>query len=66
MVLGVLFSGPVIQANGKIVVRNIPTALEPVAQIDLMMNLGYIVKSKELAALGTAVWAKYGGDHPPT
>jgi len=47
-------------------VRNIPTATEPVAQINLMMNLGYIVKSKELAALGNAVLGKYGGAHSAT
>jgi hypothetical protein len=60
MFLGVLFSGPVMQADGKIVIRDIPTALGPVPQISLMLNLGYIVKSKELAALGAAVLAKIG------
>jgi hypothetical protein len=58
--LGVLFSGPVMQADGKIVVRNIPTTVEPVAQINLMMNLGYIIKSKELDALGKAVLVRHG------
>jgi hypothetical protein len=61
ILLGVLFSGPTMQADGKIVVRNIPTVMEPVAQINLMMNLGYIIKSRELGALGDAVWDKYGG-----
>jgi hypothetical protein len=60
MFLGVLFSGPVIQTDGKIVIRNIPTADVPVAQLSLMMNLGYIVKAKELAALSAAVLAKIG------
>ena len=46
-----LFSGPVIQTDGKIVIRNIPTAMGPIAELNLMMNLGYIVKAKELAAL---------------
>lgn len=58
--LGVLFSGPVIQSDGKIVIRNIPTASEPVAEINMMMNLGYIIKAKELAALFAAVLAKIG------
>ena len=53
------------QADGKIVIRNIPTALEPLAQIDLMMNLGYIVKAKELAALSSAVLDKIGPIPPP-
>ena len=66
MLLGVLFSGPVMQADGKIVVRNIPTAMEPGVQINLMINLGYIVKSKKLGALGNAVREKYGGAPSPT
>jgi Trypsin-like peptidase domain len=65
MLLGVLFSGPVMQADGRIVIRHIPTADEPVAEINLMLNLGYIVKSKELAALSAAVRAKFGLP-PPT
>jgi hypothetical protein len=66
MLLGVLFSGPVMQADGKIVIRTIPTATEPVAQLNLMMNLGYIVKAKELAALATAVLEKIGPIPPRT
>jgi hypothetical protein len=53
--LGVLFSGPVIQADGRIVIRNIPTTLEAVPQINLMMNLGYIVKSKQMQGQSDAV-----------
>jgi hypothetical protein len=66
MLLGVLFSGPMMQADGKIVIRNIPTVMEPVAQVNLMINLGYIVKSRELAALSAAVLAKIGPIPPPT
>jgi len=42
------------------VIRDIPTATEPVAQVNMMMNLGYIVKAKEIAALSAAVLAKFG------
>ena len=66
MLLGVLFSGPTMQADGKIVIRNIPTAMEPIAQINLMMNLGYIVKAKELAPLCAAVLTKIGPIPPRT
>ena len=59
MFLGVLYSGPIYTQDGKIVVRNIPTGNEPIPQIDLMMNLGYIVKARELAALCDAVMVKY-------
>jgi hypothetical protein len=65
MLLGVLFSGPLMQADGKIVIRNIPTAIEPVAQVNMMLNLGYIVKARELAALSAAVLAKLGPIPPP-
>jgi hypothetical protein len=56
--MGILFSGPIFQADGKIVVKDIPTVSEPVAQIETMMNLGYIIKPKELPALHRAVLAK--------
>jgi hypothetical protein len=65
MLLGALFSGPVMQQDGKIVIRNIPTAVEPVAQVNMMLNLGYIVKAKELAVLSGAVLAKIGPIPPP-
>jgi hypothetical protein len=50
----------VIQADGRIVIHNIPTAAVPVAEVSLMMNLGYIVKSRELEPLGKAVLKKFG------
>ena len=58
--LGVLFSVPTIQADGRIVIQNIPTAAVPVPQINMMMNLGYIVKSKELTALGEEILMRIG------
>jgi hypothetical protein len=41
--------------DGKIIIRNIPTVAEPVAQISLMMNLGYIIKSREILVLAQAI-----------
>ncbi|RTE90666.1 trypsin-like peptidase domain-containing protein [Bradyrhizobium sp. LVM 105] len=55
--IGVLYSGPVIRADGQIVIRNIPTNAVPVAEISLMMNLGYAIKSREISALVDAVKA---------
>jgi hypothetical protein len=63
--LGVLFSGPTFQSDGSIVIRDIPTANVPVPQMTMMMNLGYIIKANELAALGSAIFAKFG-IKPPT
>jgi hypothetical protein len=58
--IGILYSGPVIQTDGKIVIRNIPTNAVPVAELRLMMNLGYAIKSRELAALVAAVESTFG------
>jgi hypothetical protein len=60
MFLGVLFAGPTMRTDGKIVIRTIPTADEPVAEVKVMLNLGYIVKARELAALSAAVLEKHG------
>lgn len=65
ILLGILFSGPTFQSDGTIVVREIPTAAVPVPQITMMMNLGYIIKANELAALGSAIFTKFG-IKPPT
>jgi hypothetical protein len=58
--LGVLFSGPVIQSDGKIIIRDIPTASIPIAEINMMMNLGYIIKARELHNLAAAVLTTIG------
>ena len=42
--LGILFAGPTIELDGKIVEKDIPTVSVPVAEIKSMMNLGYVVK----------------------
>jgi Trypsin-like peptidase domain len=57
--LGVLYSGPIFQPDGSIVVKNIPTGNVPVPLVNMMMNLGYIIKAKEVAELGMAVFAKH-------
>lgn len=60
ILLGVLFSGPTFQSDGKIVIRNIPTVDTPVPQMNLMMNLGYIIKAREIATLGEAIFSRFG------
>ena len=55
ILLGVLYSGPTVQADGSIVIKDIPTVNTPVAQLNLMMNLGYVIKAAELKVLGGAV-----------
>ena len=58
--LGVLYSGPIFQPDGSIVVKNIPTVNVPVPVVNMMMNLGYIIKAKQVIELGAAIFAKHG------
>ncbi|MCT4776479.1 serine protease [Exiguobacterium aquaticum] len=50
MFIGILHSGPRITEAGRIVPQNIPTNLNTTPQIrtEMMMNLGFVVKSKKL------------------
>lgn len=49
MLLGYLFSGPVYNATGELVVQNIPTATSKIiTSTQIMANLGYYIKSEEL------------------
>jgi len=62
--LGVLFSGPAWQQDGRIVVKNIPTKTVPVAEIHTMINLGYVIKPREVIALGKQLYANHGLIYP--
>ena len=46
--LGTLFAGPVMTAEGMIGVRNIPTSAQLYSSTNIMLNLGYYIKSYEL------------------
>lgn len=46
--LGILHAGPMYTAEGKLVVKNIPTAAEPRAMTQVPMNLGIVIKAAEL------------------
>ena len=56
--LGALFAGPQYLSDGQIVIKNIPTAAQPVAVVPMMMNLGYVIKAREVAALASSIIAK--------
>ncbi len=47
--LGVLYAGPQHKANGEIVVVPVPTNNRPIAETSIPNNLGYVIKSLELA-----------------
>jgi hypothetical protein len=54
--LGVLFSGPQMQSDGQIIVKEVPTAQVPVPRLSMMINLGYIIASSEIEGLRQAVF----------
>lgn len=49
--LGILHAGPTIAVDGNIVIKNIPTATIPMAEIQTMMNLGYVIKAEKVLEL---------------
>lgn len=46
--LGILYAGPVIDVEGDIITRPIPTHKQPITTSKHMINLGYVIKSKKL------------------
>jgi hypothetical protein len=56
--LGALFAGPQYLNDGRIVIKDVPTATQPVAVTPMMMNLGYLIKAREVAALASSIIAK--------
>lgn len=46
--LGILYAGPTIAVDGNIVIKNIPTSTIPMAEIQTMMNLGYVIKAEKV------------------
>lgn len=50
--LGVLYAGPQWTAEGKVVQQPIPATYQPVSMTKVMIHLGYVVKAREIVALG--------------
>jgi hypothetical protein len=50
--LGVLHSGPILEADGTISVQEIPTQNTLASSTKVMIHLGYVIKAKELRVLG--------------
>lgn len=50
--LGVLFAGPYMTVEGSIEIKPIPTGVLPVSRTNLMIHLGYVIKAREILALG--------------
>lgn len=51
ILLGILYAGPTLTVDGKIVVKDIPTAAVPMAEMKTMMNLGYVIKIRKAIEL---------------
>ena len=61
--IGVLSSGPTIDQSGKIIVRNIPTSMEPVPIVPSMMNLGYVIHADAIDDLLPIIGAAIENGH---
>ena len=46
--LGILHAGPTISVDGQIVIKDIPTKAVPYAEINTMMNLGYVIRAEKV------------------
>ncbi len=55
VLLGVLFGAPHYTRTGEIAVRSIPTRTAPTVSTPVMINLGYLVKAREILTLGKHV-----------
>jgi len=58
--IGTLWGGPVFTAEGKLVPRAIPTNAIVVPEVQVMMNLGYVVSADALDDLAPLVVARAG------
>ncbi|MFZ0698999.1 MAG: serine protease [Thermoplasmata archaeon] len=59
--LGVLFQGPILSAEGRIVIKDIPTAQRATSLTEVMVHLGFIVRARELIPLGNVLKALAAG-----
>jgi hypothetical protein len=56
--LGVLYAGPQMNAEGKIVAKPIPVTFMPVTETKLMIHLGYVIKAREIVVAAKAFEAE--------
>ena len=58
--LGVLYAGPIMEADGRIVVKNIPLQGNPRFLTQMMIHLSFYVKARKVVELGEMI-ARRGG-----
>ncbi len=61
VLLGVLHAGPHMSATGEIRIESIPTSAKPIAVTQLMMHLGYVIKTREIITLADHIGQKVQG-----
>jgi hypothetical protein len=57
---GVLYAGPVMEAEGRIVRRKIPTRRKRVALTEVSIHLGYVIKAPEILVLADHIASQIG------
>jgi hypothetical protein len=58
--LGIMYATPVYTPDGKVQITEAPTTLQGSVNLQIPINLGYVIKAREIAALGKAIFQKYG------
>lgn len=58
--IGILYAGPQYNAQGEIIVQEIPTQQVASANTPMMMNLGYYIKADQMLALKKVVFGHLG------
>lgn len=58
--LGILFAGPIHNAQGEIIVQEIPTQQVASANTPMMINLGYYIKADQMLELKKVVFGHFG------
>ncbi len=51
LLLGILYAGPIFNAQGEVVIREIPTQKQAISTTPQMIHIGYYIKSNEILVL---------------
>ena len=61
--MGVLYGGPQIALDGSVSIQEIPTVKQGIGNPSMMaINLGYVIKAREILALGEVLKSKINKD----
>jgi hypothetical protein len=57
--LGILYAGPMMAVDGSIVAKDIPTSVRDIPTVNVMINLGYIIKARQIDPLVSKLFQVY-------